>query len=138
MAGHVVMQRAALAQRHLDQFALGRSVALRMAFRAPRAPSVAEADAALLVADHDQRGEAEPPAALTTLATRLILHSFIDEFLSRFPRLVRAAGLGPLCDPSSRSSRSSSLLAGASAERLDAAMIEIAAAVEHASLDCRP
>jgi hypothetical protein len=59
-----VVQRAALAQRHADQPALGGlgRLADRLGHLARLA--VAEADAALLVADHHQRGEAEATAAL--------------------------------------------------------------------------
>ena len=41
---------------------------------------MAEADAALLVADDDQRGEAEPPAALDHLGHAIDVHELVDEF----------------------------------------------------------
>jgi hypothetical protein len=39
-----------------------------------------EADPALLVADHDQRGEAEAPAALDHLSHAIDVHELVDEF----------------------------------------------------------
>ena len=63
-AEHVVMQRAAFAQRHADQAALGGIGRLADRFRHFARLAVAEADPALLVADDDQRSEAEAPAAL--------------------------------------------------------------------------
>ena len=66
-AGDVVMQRAAFAQRHADQVTLGGIGRLADRLRHLARLAVAEADAALLVADDDQRGEAEAPAALHDL-----------------------------------------------------------------------
>jgi hypothetical protein len=71
MAGHVVMQRAASRSgtRISRAWLLGR-LADRLRHFARLA--VAEADAALLVADDDERGKAEARPPFTTLATRLM------------------------------------------------------------------
>src|SRR6202011_124607 len=62
--GHVVMQRAAFAQRHPDETALGGFRGLADRLRHLARLAVAEADTPLLVADDDERGKSEPPAAL--------------------------------------------------------------------------
>ena len=79
LAAHVMMQRAALAQRHLDQIALGGfgRLADRLGHFARLA--VAETDPALLVADDDQRGKAEAPAALDHLGDAIDVNELVDE-----------------------------------------------------------
>ena len=74
------MQRAAFAQRHADQAALGGFGRLADRFRHFARLAVAEADAALLVADDHQRGEAEPPAALHHLGDAVDVDQLVDEF----------------------------------------------------------
>ena len=85
----VVMQRAAFAQRDADHAALGRLGRLADRFRHLAGLAVAEADAALLVADDDERGEAEAPAALHHLGDAVDVDQPVDEFavalLSRSP-----------------------------------------------------
>src|SRR5262245_28977160 len=79
LAGHVVMQRAAFAERHLHQIALGgfRGLADRLWHLARLA--VAETGPALLVADDDERGEAEATAALHHLGHAIDMHELVDE-----------------------------------------------------------
>ncbi len=60
----VMMQRAAFAQRHADDAALGGFRRLADRLRHFARLAVAEADAALLIADDDERGEAEAASAL--------------------------------------------------------------------------
>src|SRR5262249_59908718 len=66
-AVHIVVERTAFAQRHADQAALGgfRRLADRLGHFARLA--VAETDAAFLVADDDERGQAKTPASLPPL-----------------------------------------------------------------------
>ena len=78
-AVHVVMQRAAFAQRHADQAALGRLGRLADRLRHFARLAVAEADAALLVADDDERGEAEARAALHHLGDAVDVDELVDE-----------------------------------------------------------
>ena len=83
-ARHVVMQRAAFAQRHPDQAALGRLGRLADRLRHLARLAVAEADPALLVADHDQRGETEAPAALHHLGDAVDVDELVGEFAVPF------------------------------------------------------
>src|SRR5581483_9255771 len=78
-AFRVVVQRAPLAQRHADEAAAGciRRLADRLRHLARLA--VAEADAALLVADDDQRREAEALAALDHLGHTVDMHELVGE-----------------------------------------------------------
>ena len=90
---HVVMQRAAFAQRHADQAALGGFGRLADRLRHFARLAVAEADAALLVADDDQRGEAEAPAALHHLGDAVDVDELVDEFaVALFPSRCRSRG----------------------------------------------
>src|SRR5581483_1032633 len=79
-AVHVVVQRAAFAQRHAGEPALGGIGCLADCFRHLAGLAVAEADAALLVADDDERGEAEAPAALYHLGHTVDMDELVDEF----------------------------------------------------------
>ncbi len=87
----VVMQRAALAQRHADQAALGRFGRLADRLRHFARLAVAEADAALLVADDDERGEAEAPAALHHLGDAVDVDELVDEFAVALFAVILAA-----------------------------------------------
>ena len=101
----VVMQRAALAQRDADHRALGGIGRLADRLRHLAGLAVAEADAALLVADDDEGREAEATAALHHLGDAVDVDQPVDEFavalvairaISRFSRheglsLARAA-----------------------------------------------
>ena len=79
-AEHVVMQRAAFAQRHADELALGGVGRLADRFRHFARLAVAETDAALLIADDDERGKAETPAALHHLGHAVDVDQLVDEF----------------------------------------------------------
>src|SRR5688572_3945169 len=74
----VMMQRAALAQRHADEPALGALGRLADGFGHISRLAVAEADAALLVADHHQGCKAEAPAALDHLGHAVDVHQAVD------------------------------------------------------------
>jgi len=78
-AVHVMMQRAAFPQRHPRQPALGGVGGLADRFRNLARLAVAEADAALLVADDDERGEAEAPAAFHHLGHTVDVHELVDK-----------------------------------------------------------
>src|SRR5690606_24081905 len=80
----VVMQRAPFLERHADHLLLGRCGRLgnRLGYLAGLA--VAEADAALAVADHDQRGEAEALAALHSLRHAVDVHELLDQLIAAF------------------------------------------------------
>src|SRR5581483_4820903 len=83
---HVVVQRAPFAQRHADQAALGRIRRLADGFGNLACLAVAETDAAFLIADDDQRGEAEAAAALHHLGDAVDMHELVDELaLALFP-----------------------------------------------------
>src|SRR6266481_2819 len=83
-AGDIVMQRAALAKRHARQVALRRfgRLADRLGHFARLA--VAESDATLLVADHDQRRKAEALAALDDLRHTIDVDELVDELAVAF------------------------------------------------------
>src|SRR5581483_211115 len=78
-AGDVVMQRAAFAQRHPRQAALGGVGRLADRLRHFARLAVAEADAALLIADDDEGGEAEAAPALHHLGDAVDMHELVDE-----------------------------------------------------------
>ena len=94
-AADVVVQRAAFAQRHADQPALGRFGRLADRLRHLARLAVAEADAAVLVADDDERGEAEAPAALHHLGDAVDVDELVDELAVA----LLAADPGPCRDP---------------------------------------
>src|SRR5690606_6146158 len=74
---HVVVQGAGFAQRHADHLALGLLGRLADGFRDLAGLSVAEADAALLIANDDERGKTEAPAALHYLGHAVDVHQAI-------------------------------------------------------------
>src|SRR5262249_29577894 len=78
-AEDVVVQRAALAKGNARQIALGRLGRLADRFRHFARLAVAEARAALLVADHDQRRKAEALAALDDLCHAIDVDELVDE-----------------------------------------------------------
>jgi hypothetical protein len=85
-AGDVVMQRAAFAQRHADQVALGRFGRLADRLRHFARLAVAETDPALLVADTTSAAKPKRLPPLTTFATRLMWTSLSTNSLSRSSR----------------------------------------------------
>ena len=88
------MQRAAFAQRNAGQVALGGFGRLADRFRHFARLAVAEADAALLVADDDERGKAEAPAALHHLGDAVDVHELVDELaVALFPHPAIARGV---------------------------------------------
>ena len=91
MAAHFVMQRAAVLQRHADQGALGGFGRLADGFGHFARLAVAETDPAVLVADHDQRGEAEAATALHDLGDTIDVHQLVDEFVVALFAIAAAA-----------------------------------------------
>src|SRR5215510_896184 len=87
---HVVVERAAFAQRHPDQIPLGGIGRLADRFRHLARLAVAEADAALLVADHHERREAEATSALHHLGHTVDVDELIGE-LALFPLALAIA-----------------------------------------------
>src|SRR5689334_8022573 len=87
-----MMERAAVAQRHPDQAALGRlgRLADRLGHLARLAGAVA--DPAALVADHHDGGEGEAPAALHHLGDAIDG----DQLVGQFVFLVALAVAAPL------------------------------------------
>ena len=75
----VVMQRTGFAQRHADELALGLLGRLADRLGNFAGLAVAEADAALLVADDDERGEAEALAALHHLGDAVDVDQAVDK-----------------------------------------------------------
>ena len=71
--------------------ALGRFRRLADRFRHLAGLAVAEADAALLVADDDERGEAEAPAALHDLGDAVDVDQPVDEFAVALVAIMLAA-----------------------------------------------
>ena len=93
-ADHIVMQRPALPQRNPDQPALGALCRLADRFRHLACLAVAEADAALLVSDHHQRRETEPPAALHHLRHAIDVNELVEKLaVAIFPVAVAFASL---------------------------------------------
>ena len=75
----VMVQRAAFLQRHADHLLLGSSSRLGDGFRHFARLAMTEADAALAVADHDQRGKAEALAALHGLGDAVDVNELLDQ-----------------------------------------------------------
>ena len=138
----VVVQRAALAQRHADHAALG--LLGRLADRLGHLARLAGAVADAALAWSPTTTSAAKPKRLppfTTLATRLIATSLSTNSPSsrsrsrRAPLALRAA-LAAICLPCLPSPQNcQAALAGGVGQRLDPAVIEIAAAVENDLLD---
>src|SRR5262249_4799075 len=85
-AGDVVMQRAAFAQRNARQVAFRRVGRLADRFRHFARLAVTKADAALLVTDDDERGEAEAASALHNLGDAVDVDELVDELaVALFP-----------------------------------------------------
>src|SRR5690606_6036407 len=82
--GDVMVQRTRFAQRDADHLALGLLGRLADGFRHFARLAMTEADAALLVADDDERGKAEPPTALHHLGDAVDVNQAIDEFAIAF------------------------------------------------------
>ncbi len=80
----VVMQRAAIAQRNEDQIALCALGCLTDGFRNFASLAVTEANAALLVADDDESGEAKATATLNNLCNAVDRDQLVDEFAIAF------------------------------------------------------
>jgi hypothetical protein len=72
-----MMQRATLAQRHAHQAALGTLGRLADRLRHLASLAVAKADAALLIADDNQRGKAEALAALHNLRDAIDVNELV-------------------------------------------------------------
>ena len=73
------MQGAALAQRHTHEIAFRRIGRLADRFRNLARLAVTEPDAALLIADDDERSEAEAPAALHHLGDAVDVDELVGE-----------------------------------------------------------
>ena len=74
-----MVQRTGFAQRHADQLALGLLGRLADGLGNFAGLAVTEADAALLVADDDERGKTEALAALDHLGHTVDVDQAIDE-----------------------------------------------------------
>src|SRR5579862_7814043 len=81
MAADFVMQRAAVLERHADQRLLGFLCRLADRLRNLARLAVAVADAAALVADDDESGEAEAASALHDLRDAIDVDELVDELV---------------------------------------------------------
>src|SRR6202012_3390820 len=81
MTADFVMQRAAVFQRNADQRLLGFVGRLADGFGDFPRLAMTEADAALLVADDDERRETEAPSALHNLRNAIDVDELVDEFV---------------------------------------------------------
>ncbi len=93
----VVVQGAALAERHTDQTALGGFRRLADRLRHLTGLAVAEADAALLVADDDEGGEAEAAATLHNLGDAVDVDELVHELAVALLAVVAATTLAFTC-----------------------------------------
>src|SRR5690242_16752962 len=83
-AKHVVVQRAAFAQRDASQPALGGIGRLADRFRHLARLAMTKADAALLIADDHERGKPETPAALHHLGHAVDVDQLVGELAIAF------------------------------------------------------
>ena len=79
-AKHIVMQRAAFAQRHADERALGGFRGLADGFRHFARLAMTEANAALLIADNNKRGKTKPTSALHNFRNAIDVNQTIHKF----------------------------------------------------------
>src|ERR1700761_8981571 len=91
MATHFVMQGAAILQGDADQSALGGFRRLADGFRHFARLAMAETDTALLIADNDERSEAETTAALDHLGHTIDVHQLVDELVIALFAIASAA-----------------------------------------------
>src|SRR4051794_5878759 len=136
--GDIMVQGAALAQRHADHAAPGLLVALRIASGTSRALPAPYPTRPFLSPTMTSAAKPNRRPPFTTLATRLMLTSFSANSLSSRSRggpspsrlrrspCVRAISLPSEIQPA---------LAGGVGQGLDPAMIHIGAAIEHDALD---
>ena len=73
--------------------ALGGFGGLADGFRHFARLAMTETDAAILIADHHQRGETEAAAALHDLGDAIDVHQLVDEFVVAFFAIAAAAAL---------------------------------------------
>ena len=127
MTGDVVVQGPALAQRHPDHAALGllRRLADRLRHLTRLAGAVA--DPAAAVTDDHQRGKAEPATSLHHLGHAIDADQLLDEFAL----FARALVPRPSRHSVSVLLELEPALAGGIGQRLDAAVVDVGAAVEH-------
>src|SRR5690606_13011054 len=89
---HVVMQRAPFTQRHAGEAALGRLRRLTDRLGHLTRLAMAEADPALLIADHHQCRKAEALAALHHLSDAVDVDELVDELaIALVPSAIAAA-----------------------------------------------
>jgi len=93
----VMMQGAALAQRHAGEPVLGGIGRLADRLRHFARFAVTESDAALLIADHDEGGKAEPTAAFHDFGDAVDVYELVDElavalFVSSLAGFTRHVG----------------------------------------------
>ena len=82
----IMMERTATAQRNENQVALGSFSCLADGFRHFARLAMTEANTALLIADNDERREAEALAALHDLGDAVDVNELVDKFaVALFP-----------------------------------------------------
>ncbi len=94
---HVVVQRAALAERHADETALGGFRRLADGLGNLTGLAVTETDATLLVADDDEGREAEATAALHHLGDAVDVDELVHELAVALLAVVAATTLTLTC-----------------------------------------
>ena len=120
MAEAVMVQRAAFAQRHADHRLLGRRGRLGDRLGHLARLAVAEAGAALAVADHDQRREAEALAALHRLGDAVDVDELLDQLLAAVV-VAAAAAAAALVAPAAAAAIAAATAAAAAATATAAA-----------------
>ena len=147
----VMMQRSPLAERHPDHAMLRRLGCLSNRLGDFTCLTVAEADATLLVPDHNERGESEAPAALNNLGDTVDVDQLIDELAIAVVTVPASASVSLSChiacssnrlaQPSKTALKTQSALSSAIGKCLYTAVVKIGTAVEHYILYagfCRP
>src|SRR4029079_9749855 len=99
--------------------------------------AVTEADAALLVADDDERGEAEAPTALHHLGHAIDMHELVDKLAVALLAVSALRASAPFAIHYFDPLEIQACFARGLGKRLDAPMVEIAATIEPHFLDAR-
>ena len=124
------MQCSAFAQRHSNKFTLGGLSGLSNSLRNLTRFAVTDTDAALLIAYNNKGGKSKTPATLNYFGYPIDMNQSVDKFVVAFVTLIRSCHF-------TSSLKIKTGFPSCFSKGFNAAVIEIAAAVENNILDAR-